>query len=136
MRRTSLTATYACAGLLAATSAFAQTVTVNVDASAGRHAINPEVYGVAHADAASLADLNVPLNRYGGNNTSRYNWQQNADKRGFDWVLREHSPGPGHPGRGGRHLHLGEPAGRRGTHDDHPHGGLGGQAGRQPGEAG
>lgn len=98
MRRTSLTATYACAGLLAATSAFAQTVTVNVDASADRHAINPEVYGVAHADAASLADLNVPLNRYGGNNTSRYNWQQNADNRGFDWYFESIPLGPGTPG--------------------------------------
>ena len=98
MRRTSLTATYACAGLLAAASAFAQTVTVNVDASADRHAINPEVYGVAHADATSLADLNVPLNRYGGNNTSRYNWQQNADNRGFDWYFESIPLGPDTPG--------------------------------------
>lgn len=94
----SLAATLACAGLLAASSAFAQTVTVNVESSANRHAIDPEIYGVAHADAASLADLNVPLNRYGGNNTSRYNWQQNADNRGFDWYFESIALGPATPG--------------------------------------
>jgi hypothetical protein len=32
-----------------------------------------------------LNDLNTPLNRNGGNNTTRYNWQLNADNRGNDW---------------------------------------------------
>ena len=45
------------------------------------------MYGVAHASGTALADLNVPLNRSGGNNTSRYNWQQNADNRGQDWYF-------------------------------------------------
>lgn len=85
-------------GLLPPVSVLAQTVNVNVDTGALRHAINPEIYGVAHADAASLADLNVPLNRYGGNNTSRYNWQQNADNRGFDWYFESVPLGPGTPG--------------------------------------
>ena len=62
-------------------------VTVTVDANANRHAINPLIYGVAHADAATLADLNSPLNRSGGNNTSRYNWELNADNRGNDWYF-------------------------------------------------
>jgi hypothetical protein len=62
-------------------------VTVSVDANANRRAINPLIYGVAHADTASLADLNCPLNRSGGNNTSRYNWQLNADNRGSDWYF-------------------------------------------------
>src|SRR6266851_4141029 len=42
--------------------------TVTVDASANRHAINPNIYGVAYGDATTLPDLNVPLNRYGGAN--------------------------------------------------------------------
>jgi hypothetical protein len=62
-------------------------VTVSVDAAAGQHAINPDVYGVAYATTAQLADLNVSLNRYGGNNASRYNWQPNADNRGSDWYF-------------------------------------------------
>ena len=60
-------------------------VTISIDVNAGRHWIDPNVYGVAHAGAADLSDLNVPLNRNGGNNTTRYNWQQNADNRGNDW---------------------------------------------------
>src|SRR5579872_5608155 len=38
-------------------------VTVSVDASANRHAISPQVYGVAFASTAQLSDLNVPVNR-------------------------------------------------------------------------
>jgi hypothetical protein len=60
-------------------------VTVNVDANANRRLINPNIYGVAHATTAQLNDLNSPLNRNGGNNTTRYNWQLNADNRGNDW---------------------------------------------------
>jgi hypothetical protein len=60
-------------------------VTITIDAAANVHPINPNVYGLAYGSAADLADLNVPLNRYGGNNASRYNWQQNADNRGNDW---------------------------------------------------
>jgi hypothetical protein len=60
-------------------------VTINVDATASRHPINPNIYGVAFASAAQLTDLNVPLNRAGGNAESSYNWQLNAGNRGSDW---------------------------------------------------
>lgn len=60
---------------------------LTLDANAGRHAIHPDVYGLAYASTAQLQDLNVPLNRYGGNNTTRYNWQINADNRGQDWYF-------------------------------------------------
>src|SRR6478609_7841186 len=62
-------------------------VTVSVDAAANRRAINPAIYGVAYATTTQLQDLNAPLHRYGGNNTSRYNWQLNADNRGQDWYF-------------------------------------------------
>src|ERR1700704_3797661 len=62
-------------------------VAVNVNAAANRHAINPNIYGVAFASAAQLQDLNAPLNRMGGNNTSRYNWQLNADNKDADWYF-------------------------------------------------
>jgi hypothetical protein len=72
--------------LVCAISTHAQNPTVvNIDAQLKVHAINPNVYGVAHAAAADLNDLNSPLNRNGGNNTTRYNWQLNADNRGNDW---------------------------------------------------
>ena len=75
--------------LFAASAAHAQNtpVTVSVDANANRHAISTLVYGVAYGTSTTLADLNSPLNRYGGNNASRYNWQLNADNRDFDWYF-------------------------------------------------
>ena len=62
-------------------------ITISVDVGANRHPINPNIYGVAHASSAQLSDLNSPLNRNGGNNTTRYNWQQNADNRGSDFFF-------------------------------------------------
>lgn len=69
------------------TAAQTGSVKISIDAGANRHPINPNVYGMAYASAAALADLNVPLDRSGGNNTSRYNWQLNADNRGNDWYF-------------------------------------------------
>ena len=60
-------------------------ITIGVNASTVLGNISPEIYGVNFASSAALADLNVPLNRSGGNNSSRYNWQLNADNRGGDW---------------------------------------------------
>jgi hypothetical protein len=91
--------------LLAGSSPLAQTgtpnVVINVDALADRHPINPEIYGVAHASTAILAELNAPLNREGGNNTSRYNWQLNADNRGNDWYYESIAEGNATPGERG-----------------------------------
>jgi hypothetical protein len=63
-------------------------ITINIDAAANRRPINPQIYGLAFTDTATLNDLNVPLHRQGGNHTSRYNWQQNADNRAFDWYFQ------------------------------------------------
>ena len=79
-------------------SAQGPSVTINIDAAANRHPINPNIYGVAFATTAQLADLNSPLNRSGGNATSQYNWQCNCDNRGSDWYfesLDDGSPTPG-----------------------------------------
>jgi hypothetical protein len=76
-------------------------VTISIDVTAGRHRIDPNIYGVAHASAAQLTDLNVPLNRNGGNNTTRYNWQQNADNRGNDWYYESIADASGVPGERG-----------------------------------
>src|SRR5438270_673430 len=74
---------------LVSTLAWAQnpTATVTVDVNANRRPIDPRVYGVAYGTTTQLSDLNVPLNRYGGNNSSRYNWQLNADNRDQDWYF-------------------------------------------------
>ena len=76
-------------------------VTISVDAAASRRPINPAIYGVAYATPAQLQDLNAPLHRYGGNNTSRYNWQLNADNRGMDWYFQSIPEASATPGQRG-----------------------------------
>jgi hypothetical protein len=76
-------------------------VTIAVDASVNRRPIDPNIYGVAHASTAELNDLNSPLNRNGGNNTTRYNWQLNADNRGNDWYYESIADSSATPGERG-----------------------------------
>ena len=61
---------------------------ITVDAAADRHAIDPRIYGVAFATEAQLSELNVPLNRWGGNTASRYNWKLDCDNKGSDWFFQ------------------------------------------------
>src|SRR5215471_16095025 len=72
--------------------------TVNVDASANRRPINPNIYGIAYGDAHDMTTLNAPLNRWGGDATSRYNWQLDAHSAGADWYFETYSDGSGTPG--------------------------------------
>jgi hypothetical protein len=74
---------------LLATEALAQNpaVTIQVDAAQGRRPIDPRIYGLNHADTATLGALGSPLNRFGGNRRSRYNWQQNVDNTGSDYFF-------------------------------------------------
>lgn len=65
-------------------------VTVAIDATANRHPINPNIYGVAFATKAQLAALNTPLNRSGGNAETAYNWKQNATNLGQDWYFESY----------------------------------------------
>ena len=76
-------------------------VTVAVDAGAKQTPISPNVYGVAFGSTADLLDLNVPLNRSGGNNTSRYNWNLNADNKGMDWYFESIGDSSAVPGERG-----------------------------------
>ncbi len=82
------------------TTAPTTSVTIAVDAAANRHSISPLIYGTAYATTAQLLDLNAPLNRQGGNNTSRYNWQLNADNRANDFYF-ESIPFANQPGEVG-----------------------------------
>jgi len=80
-------------------SAQGPTVIINIDAAANRHTINANIYGVAFATTAQLADLNSPLNRSGGNATSQYNWQCNCDNRGSDFYFESLDSGSSTPGK-------------------------------------
>ncbi len=71
---------------------------VAVDANANRHPINPNIYGIAYGDSTDMLRLNAPLNRWGGNATTRYNWQIDAHSAGADWYFETYSDGSGTPG--------------------------------------
>jgi hypothetical protein len=73
-------------------------VTITVDAQLNRHAISPLIYGVAFApDASTVADLNTPLHRSGGNSETRYNWQTNAHNHAADWYFESIADSPATP---------------------------------------
>jgi hypothetical protein len=58
-----------------------------VDVSAHRRAISPYIYGMNFADEALAAELALPVRRFGGNATTRYNWQNDTSNRAADWYF-------------------------------------------------
>ena len=70
-------------------------IDVQVNAALGRQAIDPRIYGSAYAEAAALSDLRIPVNRAGGNASTRYNWEVNASNRSADWYFESLPDGPG-----------------------------------------
>lgn len=76
----------------------AGSVVLQVDANAGLRAISPEIYGLNFADPALAADIRLPVNRWGGNATTRYNWQNDTSNRASDWYFENipaDNPNPG-----------------------------------------
>ena len=69
--------------------------TVSVNAAANVHVIDPNVYGTAFASTAQLNDLNIPLNRNGGNASDTYSYAQDATNRGSDWFFESIASGSG-----------------------------------------
>jgi hypothetical protein len=69
--------------------AFSQAPTLAVDASASRHAISPDIYGIANygLDATFAKEIQVGNIRWGGDGTTRYNWQVDSSNSGFDWYF-------------------------------------------------
>ena len=61
--------------------------TLTVDAAADRHVISPFSYGMAYPDAALATEIRLPLNRWGGDGTTRYNWQVDSSNAGDDWFF-------------------------------------------------
>ncbi len=73
-------------------------VTITINAAANRTTISPLIYGVAFASSNQLSDLNVPLNRSGGNSETRYNWQINAHNHAADYYFESLPDSPATPG--------------------------------------
>jgi hypothetical protein len=75
--------------------AFAATVAVSVDPALDRRPIDPHIYGANFANAAQLANPGYTVNRWGGNATTRYNWQSDVSNRGYDYVFLNVAQGNG-----------------------------------------
>ena len=83
------------AGLLCCASA----ETVAVDATANVQAIDPRIYGVAFGSTSQLTTLRAPMDRYGGDTTSTYNYQLNVSNHAFDYYFESIPDGPNTPGQ-------------------------------------
>jgi len=66
---------------------------LSVDAAADQHAISPYIYGMNFADENLAQELHLPVRRWGGNSTSRYNYQNNTYNTGSDWYFENISGG-------------------------------------------
>ncbi|MEO8274628.1 MAG: glycoside hydrolase family 44 protein [Thermoanaerobaculia bacterium] len=60
-------------------------VAIAVDPALDRRPISDLIYGVNFATPEQLATVGYPLNRWGGNGTTRYNWQLDVHNSAFDW---------------------------------------------------
>ena len=60
---------------------------LHVNVGAGRHAISDDIYGMNFADEELAAELRLPVRRWGGNSTTRYNWQTSMHNVGSDWYF-------------------------------------------------
>ncbi len=70
--------------------------TLTVNATSNRHAINPDVYGIVNygLDPSFAKEIKLPNTRWGGDGTTRYNWQVDSSNSGFDWYFMGGSGNP------------------------------------------
>lgn len=60
-------------------------MTLTVDFTAAQHPISPLIYGMNFADHAMASALQLPVNRWGGNDRTRYNWQIDTSNQASDY---------------------------------------------------
>jgi hypothetical protein len=71
---------------------------LQVDANAAQHAIDPNIYGMNFADTALANAVRLPINRWGGNSTTRYNWQNDTSNHASDWYFENIPEDNANPG--------------------------------------
>jgi hypothetical protein len=75
--------------------------TATVDVSKPGHPIRDEIYGACELPRDQVAEYGVPIVRWGGNRSSRFNWKINADNAGKDWFFKNGGQPVGDPANGG-----------------------------------
>ncbi|WP_405150912.1 fibronectin type III domain-containing protein [Sphaerisporangium sp. NBC_01403] len=73
-------------------TARAAELSLSVDLTAPTHPISPYVYGMNFADEALAKELRLPVRRWGGNATTRYDYRTDTTNRASDWYF-ENIPG-------------------------------------------
>lgn len=74
-------------------------ISLTVDAAANQHPISPDIYGLHYNfgagprtfDGTLAQELGLSIRRWGGNDTSRYNWQNNHSNNGYDYFFENNS---------------------------------------------
>jgi hypothetical protein len=72
-------------------AASAAPVAVAVDPNADRHPVSLQIYGMNYGTAAQMALLGVPVRRWGGNATTRYNWETDTNNSASDWFFMNYA---------------------------------------------
>ncbi len=81
------TLTAQAASTAAAAAAAATGLGLSVDVSAARHRISPDIYGLNGADPAFATEIGMPVARWGGNASTRYNFMNHTYNTGSDWYF-------------------------------------------------
>lgn len=69
------------------------TPTLSVNTASGQHGISSDIYGMAYGpgitppSTALATQIQLPLLRWGGDTSSRYNWQVDSSNTGFDYFF-------------------------------------------------
>lgn len=69
------------------TAAAATGPALSVDAASGRHAISPYIYGWNFAPAGLAAQIQLPVDRRGGNSADTLNWQTGVENHSNDFFF-------------------------------------------------
>ncbi|HEX3896922.1 MAG TPA: glycoside hydrolase family 44 protein [Rudaea sp.] len=71
------------------------TINVTVNITANVHPFSPLIFGVAFGDATRNAQMGYTVDRWGGNSTTRYNWQVDTDNKASDYLFLNEPEGSG-----------------------------------------
>jgi len=74
---------------LTITSPGSTNVTLNINTNANRHLISPYIYGINSLTPSDITNLSPGLVRFGGNQTTNYNWKLFTYNSGGDWYYQD-----------------------------------------------
>ncbi|HKW98104.1 MAG TPA: glycoside hydrolase family 44 protein [Bryobacteraceae bacterium] len=71
---------------------------LSVDAAAANHPISPDIYGINdYSDQGLANELHITVRRWGGDATTRYNWQLDSYNAAADWYYEDFPAGDNAP---------------------------------------